>query len=157
MAAAEEAKRQEAARQAKAEQERKKQQVEQARVAAATAAQREDYLKKMMSQAAATGSTNSTGTAARNSGPSATYAGRIKARIKPNIVFSDSVSGNPTASVEVRVAPDGAIVSRRLVHSSGVRAWDDAVLRAIDKTETLPRDVDGSVPPRLQIEFKPND
>ncbi len=153
-AAAEEAKRQEAARQAKAEQERKKQQEEQARVAAATAAQREAYLQRMQSQA---GAANSTGTAARNSGPSATYAGRIKARIKPNIVFSDSISGNPLATVEVRVAPDGAIVSRRLVHSSGVRAWDDAVLRAIDKTETLPRDIDGSVPPRLQIEFKPND
>jgi colicin import membrane protein len=31
------------------------------------------------------------------------------------------------------------------------------VLRAIDRTETLPRDVDGRVPPVMQIEFKPRD
>ena len=111
----------------------------------------------MQSQAAATGAETSTGTAARNSGPSANYAGRIKARVKPNIVFPDSVPGNPTATVEVHVAPDGAIVSRRLIKSSGVKSWDDAVLRAIDKTEVLPRDVDGSVPPRISIDFKPND
>ncbi len=144
--------------QAKAEQERQKQeQIEQARSDAALAAQRENYLKRMQSQAGATGADNSTGTAARDSGPSAGYAGRIKARIKPNIVFTDNVAGNPTATVEVRVAPDGTILSRHLSKSSGVKAWDDAVLRAIDRTETLPRDIDGRVPPRMQIDFKPND
>ena len=33
----------------------------------------------------------------------------------------------------------------------------DAVLRALDKTETLPRDVDGRVPPSLVIGFGPQD
>ena len=37
------------------------------------------------------------------------------------------------------------------------KAWDDAVLRALDKTETLPRDVDGRVPPSLTIGFRPQD
>jgi colicin import membrane protein len=67
------------------------------------------------------------------------------------------VPGNPTADVEVRAAPDGTIVSRRLVKSSGNKAWDDAVLRAIDKTETLPRDTDGRVPSLLVIGFKPKE
>ncbi|MCZ8074759.1 MAG: protein TolA, partial [Paucibacter sp.] len=32
-----------------------------------------------------------------------------------------------------------------------------AVLRAIDKTETLPRDTDGRVPPVLVISFQPRE
>ena len=103
----------------------------------------------MMSQAGASDDPAATGTAARTSGPSAGYAGRIKARIKPNIVLTDDVAGNPLATVEVRLAPDGTIVGRKLVKSSGSPAWDEAVLRAIDRTEVLPRDIDGRVPPSI--------
>ena len=101
------------------------------------------------------GSQNST--AARSAGPSAAYAGRIKARIKPNILFTDSIDGNPMAEVEVRVAPDGTILSSKLTKSSGVKAWDDAVVRAIEKTEILPRDTDGTIPPTMVIAFRPRD
>lgn len=123
----------------------------------ALAAQREAYLKRIQGQAGATGAPDSTGTAAQSSGPSANYAGRIRARIKPNIVLTDNVPGNPVATVEVRCATDGTIVSRKLVKSSGSTSWDETVLRAIDRTETLPRDVDGRVPPVMQIEFRPRD
>ena len=121
------------------------------------AAARDANLKRILGQAGATGDAGSTGTAAKTAGPSAGYAGRIRARIQPNIVFGDSVSGNPMATVEVRLAPDGTINAKRLVKSSGVKAWDDAVLRAIDKTEVLPRDTDGRVPPVIEIDFKPYD
>ena len=137
----------------KAEQEK----AQAARRTAADAAARADYLKRMLGQAGATGGPTDTGTAARASGPSASYAGRIMARIKPNIVFSDTVNGNPMATVEVTLAPDGTIVARRLVKSSGVKSWDDAVLRAIDRTEILPRDIDGRVPPPFQIDFRLHD
>ena len=70
-------------------------------------------------------------------------------------MFSDDISGNPKAEVEVRSAPDGTIVGKKLVRSSGVKAWDEAVLRALDKTEALPRDTDGRVPSPVVIEFKP--
>jgi colicin import membrane protein len=115
---------------------------------------REENLRRIQGMAG-TGAPSSTGTAARSSGPSDSWAGRIRARVKPNIVFSDEVPGNPTAEVEVRMAPDGTITSKRLVKSSGVRAWDDAVLRALDKTEVLPRDVDGRVHSPVVIEFRP--
>ena len=59
--------------------------------------------------------------------------------------------------VQVRAAPDGTIVGTKLVQPSGNKAWDDAVLKAIDKTETLPRDTDGRVPPSLLIGFRPRD
>jgi colicin import membrane protein len=57
----------------------------------------------------------------------------------------------------VRAAPDGTILSRRLVKSSGLKEWDDAVLRAIDRTEVLPRDVDGRVPSPIVIDFRPRE
>ena len=120
----------------------------------ALAQQRDAFLKRMQGQAAGG---EAGGTAAQTSGPSASYAGRIRARVKPNIVFTDDVAANPTAVVEVRCAPDGTIVSRKLVKSSGIGAWDDAVLRALDKTGVLPRDTDGRVPTPMQLEFRPRD
>lgn len=124
--------------------------------AAAAEKRREDQIARMAALAGE-GAPNSTGTAARTAGPSATYAGRIKARILPNIVFSDTVAGNPLATVEVRAAPDGTIIGRKLLKSSGVPAWDEAVLRAIDKTEILPRDTDGRVPSSFEISFRPRE
>jgi colicin import membrane protein len=125
--------------------------------AAQLAATRENNLKRMQGLAGATGGATDTGNAARSSGPSASYAGRIMARIKPNILFSDGVDGNPMATVEVKLAADGTIVGKRLVKSSGVKSWDDAVLRAIERTEVLPRDIDGRVPPPFQIDFRLRD
>jgi colicin import membrane protein len=155
----EELKRQEVAEQ-KAEEEKKKKAEELAKAKAKQeeaklAALRKENLERMMK--GATGAPSSPGTSARSSGPSASYAGRIAARIKPNIVFTDTVSGNPAAVVEIRVAPDGTIVGRKLLEPSGVKSWDEAVLRAIDKTEVLPRDTDGRVVPQFPIRFRPHD
>jgi colicin import membrane protein len=163
--AIEKARKEEARREEQHEQERRrKEQAEKAERADKArkdeerlAAQREANLKRLLGQAGATGEPGATGSATRTAGPSASYAGRIRARIQPNIVFADSVSGNPLATVEVRLAPDGTIVGRRLVKASGIKAWDDAVLRAIDKTEVLPRDTDGRVPASFEIDFRPRD
>ena len=153
-----EAKRAEAERQRAAEQAEQKKLAEQAKKdEARQAAIREANLRRMMKEAGTSDDPAATGNAARTSGPSATYAGRIKARVKPNIVLTSAVSGNPLAVVEVKVAPDGTIVGRKLVTKSGSTAWDDTVLRAIDKTEVLPKDTDGRVPPTILIEFRPND
>jgi colicin import membrane protein len=123
------------------------------------AAQQEDLrrknLERMLGQAGATGAPQSTGTAQRDAGPSANYAGKIKARVQPNIVLTESVPPTLLASVELRVAPDGTITARRLVKSSGNAVWDEAVLRAIDRTETLPKDENGRVQSPMIIDFKP--
>ena len=119
--------------------------------------QRQENIKRMAGLAGATGAATATGAAQQSSGPSPGYAGRIRARIKPNIVFTADIAGNPTATVEVRVSPDGTIISRTLLKSSGIAAWDEAVLKAVDKTEVLPRDVDGQVPSSMEISFRPKD
>jgi colicin import membrane protein len=138
---------------AKAKEDAKKAAAEEKRAAAL----RNENLKRMQGMAGASGDENAKGSALKSSGPSASYAGRIRARIKPNITFTEDVMGNPRAEVEVRTSPDGTILSRKLLTSSGNKSWDDAVLKAIDKTATLPRDEDGRVPPVLEISFRPKD
>ena len=136
------------------EKKHKEQEAKEAREAQRVARQREENLSRMRGMAG-TGAPSSTGAAAHAAGPSAGWGARVNARVRPNIVFTDTVSGNPEAVVEVRLAPDGTIVSRRLAKSSGVKGWDEAVLRALDKTEVLPRDTDGSVPRSGELVFKP--
>jgi colicin import membrane protein len=124
---------------------------------AIAAAARDAQLKRMQKGLQySTGGPTDIGSTVRSSGPSANYAGRIMARIKPNILFTDSIDGNPRAVIEVKLAPDGTIIGKRLVESSGVKAWDDAVMRAIERTEILPLD-NGTVPAPFQIGFRPRD
>jgi colicin import membrane protein len=119
--------------------------------------QQMERMNRLADQAVGSGRPDSTGAAQQSSGPSASYAGRIAARIKPNITYTETIAGNPTADVEVRTSPDGTIISRKLVKSSGTKSWDDAVLNAIDKTEKLPPDTDGRVIPSLILGFRPKD
>lgn len=118
---------------------------------------RQDNIKRAMGLAGATGGADAKGTALKASGPSASYGGKVRAKVKPNIVFTDDISGNPTAEVEVRTGPDGTILSQRLIKSSGNKAWDEAVIKAIIRTETMPKDVDGRVPTPMILEFRPKD
>ena len=126
-------------------------------------AQRQANLQRMAGLArntgvpSSTGAPSATGTAAQAAGPSAGYGSRVAATVRSNIVYTESLATNQEALVEVRTAPDGTIVSRKLQKSSGTKSWDDAVLKAIDKTDVLPRDVDGRVPAVLEISFRPRD
>jgi len=120
-------------------------------------AMRQENMKRIAGMAGATGDENATGTAQRAAGPSDSYGGRIRGRIKPNITFTEDVASNASADVEVRCAPDGTIVGKKLIKSSGNVAWDNAVLKAIDKTEILPRDIDGRIHSPLVISFRPKD
>lgn len=147
------------------EQEQRKRQAEQQRAReqrdkeelARLEAQRKANLARMAGLAGATGPATASGSVPQSAGPSSTYAGRVIGRIKPNIVFTEAPTGNPTTIVEVRTAPDGTITGRRLLRSSGQRAWDEAVMKALDKTDALPKDTDGRVPPVLEISFRPLD
>lgn len=120
-------------------------------------ANREANLRRIMGQAGATGSPAASGSAQRDSGPSAGYAGRVQARIRPNIIYQADFPPTLRTEVEVRASADGNITSRRVVRSSGNAEWDQAALRAIDRTGVLPRDTDGSVPSPINVTILPRD
>ena len=125
--------------------------------AAADAKFRQDNIARMNAQIGATGAPDAKGSAQQSSGPSASYGGKVRARVRPNVIFTEDIAGNPVAEVEVRTTLDGTITSQRLVKSSGNKAWDDAVMTAIVRTATMPRDTDGRVPTPLIISFRPKD
>jgi len=120
---------------------------------------RQQQIQRMAGLAGSGGSgaPNSTGTATQSSAPSASYAGRIRARIKPNITYIETIVGNPTTEIEVRTSPDGTIISSRVVKASGTKSWDTAALNAIEKTGVLPRDEDNRVPSSLIIVLSPRE
>ncbi len=87
------------------------------------------------------------------------YADRVRKKIKPLIVFNaESTTGNPAVVVIVDLAPDGMILKRTVSSASTDPAWDRAVLIAIDRAESLPRDENGKIPMRqIRLTFKPKD
>lgn len=148
----------------KKEAERKKQEAaEAARVAEEKAEderlnkQRQENMRRMLAQAGTASSTGSTGTAAQSAAPSANYLSRLRKLVRDQVVFNGSVPGNAAAEVAVTTAPGGTIISSRLTKSSGHKEWDDAVIRALEKLASLPRDTDGRVPPSLTLVFRQTD
>ncbi len=120
-------------------------------------AERLKNIERIAGLAGASGAPSAQGTAVQSSGPSSSYAGLIKGRVRPNLVFPGNVSGNPMVSVEVRLAPDGTVLGRpRVLKPSGNKEWDEAVVRAFEKTEVLPRD-GGKIWSPLVIDWRVND
>ncbi len=113
----------------------------------------DENVRRMMGQMDAPA--NATGTAARSSGPSASYAGKIAGLIHSHLVYTDSLDGIKSPEILIRVGVDGTILSQQITHSSGNPAYDAAVLRAVEATRTLPRDVDGRIPPSMLLVFNP--
>jgi colicin import membrane protein len=147
-AVAEEARKLQVQKQAQ-QQARQKEIDQQAQLAAQK--RRQENINRTMGLAGANGSANDTGTALKASGPSASYGGVLRAAIRPNVVFTDEIVGNPMATVEVRVTSDGTVISQRLVKSSGNKNWDDAAINAIIRTRVMPKDVDGRMPDTILI------
>jgi colicin import membrane protein len=88
----------------------------------------------------------------------ATWIDKIRNKIRGNIVLPPNIQGNPEALVLVSQLPTGEVLEAKLVISSGHAAYDDAVLRAIKKSEPLPQpDTAGLFERDLQLKFRPKD
>jgi colicin import membrane protein len=86
------------------------------------------------------------------------YIRRIQARIKGNVVLPADMAGNPEAVFDVLQLPTGEIIDVQLRKSSGVRAYDEAVQRAIIKASPLPKpDVADLFRRNLTLKFRPSD
>ena len=116
---------------------------------------RQENLRRI--QGMAGGTPGSTGNAAQNAAPSAGWVGKVKGKVRPLIIYSDDSAANPNAEVQVALAPDGRILGSKIIKASGDAEWDRAVLRAIEKAETLPRDTDGRVPAVIILTFRPRE
>jgi colicin import membrane protein len=96
--------------------------------------------------------------AAARSKAEATYAERIRAKIRGNIVLPPDVKGNPSAVFEVVQLPSGEVISAKKTKSSGHAGYDDAVERAILKSSPLPKPDDPGLFSRsLNLRFCPQE
>jgi colicin import membrane protein len=86
------------------------------------------------------------------------WSDKVIKKVRANITFNaESFKGNKQTIIQVRLAPDGAILSKVMTSSSGDAAWDQAVLSAIDATQSLPKDDNGQFPtltPELKLKPK---
>jgi colicin import membrane protein len=88
----------------------------------------------------------------------AAYIGKLKGKIKSNIVLPPDIPGNPEAIFDVVQLPTGEVMSVKLRKPSGHKAYDEAVERAILKSSPLPKpDRPEQFQRSLEIKFKPLD
>lgn len=87
----------------------------------------------------------------------ANYMNKIRTKIRNNIVLPAGIAGNPEAIFDVVQLPTGEVLEPvRLRKSSGNRAYDEAVERAILKSSPLPRpDRPDQFARELQLKFRP--
>jgi colicin import membrane protein len=167
---------QQAAQKREAEEDRKREQAEarkkelakaeadkkraQAKAEAEAAEQRRlEDLSRMTAQATGSGGS---GQAARSQGPSradAGYAAKVGGKIRSNTVFNvpDELANNPAVEYAVDLLPDGSVRSIRKIKGSGVPGFDEAVRRAIEKSQPFPPDNSGRAPSGFTVSHKPKD
>jgi colicin import membrane protein len=120
---------------------------------------RAENLKRMLGSAAGTGGTGDAPKSQGNNRADADYIQRIASKIKSNITFivPNDLTGNPPVEFEVRLLPDGSVAGMRKLRSSGVPGFDEAVARAIERSQPYPKDNSGSVPASFTGIHKPKD
>lgn len=100
------------------------------------------------------------GTAAQTSGPSGEWTSAVAAAIRANINYDVSVDlqSNPEAVFLIKLLPSGEMIGApQLLQSSGIKPYDEAVERAIRKTDPLPRPKNGIIERELKLKFRPRD
>ena len=83
------------------------------------------------------------------------YRDLISATVRGKTRLPDNLTGNPQVRCLVKLLPTGDVVSVRVTQSSGNAAYDEAVVRAIEKSSPLPlpaeRDARAAFVPELSF------
>ncbi|MGV2291329.1 cell envelope integrity protein TolA [Trinickia sp. YCB016] len=95
-----------------------------------------------------------TGSGAGGTATSPGYAEKVQRRVRPNIVWAGDTQGLETV-ISVRCAPTGTLLSATVQRSSGNAQWDDAALRAVQRSDPMPLDTDGRAPATFLITMRP--
>lgn len=89
------------------------------------------------------------------------YRNQISAKVRGNTRLPENLQGNPEVRCLVRLLPTGEVQSVKITRSSGNPAYDDAVVRAIQKSSPLPlpaeRDARAAFVPELSFVHRPKE
>ncbi len=69
----------------------------------------------------------------------ADWVGKVRAKVRGNMVVLPDVQGNPEAVFDIVQLPTGEVLTVKLRKSSGSTALDEAIERAIKRSSPLPR------------------
>jgi colicin import membrane protein len=83
------------------------------------------------------------------------YADKVAQRVRANVRAPFAIEGDPSTVIAVTCTPTGALLSATVRSSSGNPQWDRAVLSAVEQSDPMPSDVDGSTPTSFLIRFQP--
>jgi len=97
------------------------------------------------------------GTPVRDSGVavSAGYVEKVARRVRANVLAPFDIEGNPSAVVAVTCTPSGALLRVTVQRPSGNPRWDRAVVAAVENSDPMPADVNGSTPTSFVLTFRP--
>ncbi|WP_305072345.1 cell envelope integrity protein TolA [Propionivibrio sp.] len=102
------------------------------------------------------GSPTGSSSGAKGSAGKNAYIGKIRDKIRGNTALPPGIKGNPEAVFKVTQLPSGQIIDVKLSKSSGNKALDDAIERAIRKSDPLPLpDQPGLFERVLELKYKP--
>ncbi len=88
----------------------------------------------------------------------ADYVVKIRNKVRGNIVYAQDIVGSPEAIFEITQLPSGDVTRVQLRKSSGTRALDEAIERAIQKSSPLPKPENPELFQRtLILQVRPND
>ncbi|GJH18473.1 hypothetical protein CBA19CS22_18045 [Caballeronia novacaledonica] len=82
------------------------------------------------------------------------YSEKVQRRVRPNIVWAGETAGLETI-VSVRCASTGTLLSATIRRSSGNEQWDQTALRAVQRSDPMPVDVNGQAPASFTIPLRP--
>lgn len=87
------------------------------------------------------------------------YTQRLSAKIKSNTTYivPPDLENNPAVEYTVELLPDGSVRSIKKLRPSGLPGFDQAVERAIRRSEPYPADKSGAVPSSFTFSHKPKD
>jgi len=92
---------------------------------------------------------------AGNAAPSlVSFADKVRRRVQPNIIWTGPKLDTAT-TIQVRCAPNGDVLSAKVLASSGNPSWDEATLRAIQRSNPMPSNADGQTPAIFTVVFRP--
>ncbi|MGE4341298.1 MAG: TonB family protein, partial [Pigmentiphaga sp.] len=97
------------------------------------------------------------GTASRSQAGDGGYGAMVRSCVQPGVIYPanrDSVSGNPYSIYRVQLDGNGRQLGKpQLLRSSGVSAFDRAVLTGIQRCDPFPRPPSGRFPSTIDVRY----
>jgi TonB family protein len=85
--------------------------------------------------------------------PVLAFASAVRQRIASNMEWGHAPK-HTSVTIELHCSPDGHILSAMIDRSSGNPEWDEAALKAVQRSDPMPQDSGGKTPPKFKVTLR---